>query len=107
TTLALPLLVSIFDVIGLAASYVVGVELLGVNSGAFVGEMVAKVIPMDLYAGWLKALGFGFLVGVICTYMGYRAEPTTEGVAHATTQAVVVSSVSILILDYVLTSFFL
>ncbi|MBL1352825.1 MAG: ABC transporter permease [Zetaproteobacteria bacterium] len=107
TTLALPLLVSLFDVIGLAASYVVGVELLGVNAGAFTGEMVAKVIPMDLYAGWLKALVFGFLVGVICTYMGYRAEPTTEGVAHATTQAVVVSSVSILILDYILTSIFL
>ncbi len=107
TTLALPLLVSIFDVIGLAASYIVGVDLLGVNSGAFIGEMVAKVVPMDLYSGWLKALVFGFLVGVICTYMGYRAEPTTEGVAHATTQAVVVSSVSILILDYVLSSFFL
>jgi len=107
TTLALPLLVSIFNVIGLAASYVVGVDLLGVNAGAFWGEMVNKVVPMDLYAGWLKALGFGFFIGVICTYMGYRAEPTTEGVAHATTQAVVISSVSVLILDYVLSSFFL
>jgi len=107
TMLALPLLVSLFDVIGLAASYVIGVDLLGVNAGAFVGEMVAKVVPMDLYAGWWKALGFGFLIGVICTYMGYRAEPTTEGVAKATTQAVVISSVSVLMLDYILTSFFL
>ncbi len=106
-TLALPLLVSMFDVVGLGASYIVGVDLLGVNSGAFWGEMVAKVEPMDLYSGWLKSLCFGFLIGVICTYMGYRAQPTTEGVAQATTQAVVVSSVSVLVVDYILSSFFL
>ncbi|MCF7821916.1 MAG: MlaE family lipid ABC transporter permease subunit [Mariprofundaceae bacterium] len=107
TTIALPLLVSMFDIIGLAAGYVVGVELLGVNAGAFTGEMIAKVLPEDLYAGWTKALAFGALVGSVCTYIGYRAVPTTEGVARATTQAVVIGSVGILMLDYVLTSFFL
>jgi len=107
TTLALPLLVSMFDIIGLGAGYVVGVELLGVNAGAFTGEMIAKIFPDDLYAGWTKAVAFGLLVGSICTYMGYRAVPTTEGVAKATTQAVVIGSVGILMLDYVLTSFFL
>ena len=105
--IALPLLVSMFDIIGLGAGYIVGVELLGVNGGAFVGEMIAKITPMDLYAGWVKALGFGVLIGVICTYMGYRATPTTEGVAKATTQAVVIGSVGVLVLDYILTSFFL
>jgi len=105
--IALPLLISMFDIIGLGAGYIVGVELLGVNGGAFVGEMIAKITPMDLYAGWVKALGFGILIGVVCTYMGYRAEPTTEGVAKATTQAVVIGSVGVLILDYILTSFFL
>jgi phospholipid/cholesterol/gamma-HCH transport system permease protein len=39
--------------------------------------------------------------------MGYRAVPTTEGVARATTQAVVTGSVGILMLDYILASFFL
>jgi phospholipid/cholesterol/gamma-HCH transport system permease protein len=107
TTIALPLLVSMFDIIGLAAGYVVGVELLGVNAGAFTGEMIDKVLPEDLYAGWTKALAFGALVGSVCTYIGYRAVPTTEGVARATTQAVVIASVGILMLDYVLTSFFL
>jgi len=105
--IALPILVTMFDIIGLMAGYIVGVELLGVNGGAFIGEMIAKVTPMDLYAGWVKALGFGILIGVICTYMGYRAKPTTEGVAKATTQAVVVGSVGVLMLDYILTSFFL
>ena len=105
--IALPLLISMFDIIGLGAGYIVGVELLGVNGGAYVGEMIAKTTPMDLYAGWVKAIGFGILIGIICTYMGYRATPTTEGVAKATTQAVVIGSVGVLVLDYILTSFFL
>jgi len=106
-TLVLPLLIALFDLIGIASGYVVGVELLGVNPGAFIAEMQAKVTTHDINAGWVKAVGFGFLVGVICTYIGYRATPTTEGVGKATTQAVVLSSVGILILDYILTSFFL
>ena len=107
TIIALPILVSMFDIIGLAAGYVVGVEMLGVNAGAFTGEMIAKILPEDLYAGWTKALVFGALIGSVCTYMGYRAEPTTEGVAKATTQAVVIGSVGVLMMDYILTSFFL
>ncbi|MDQ6960274.1 MAG: MlaE family lipid ABC transporter permease subunit [Mariprofundaceae bacterium] len=106
-TLVLPLLIALFDLIGIASGYVVGVDLLGVNPGAFIAEMQAKVTTHDINAGWVKAIGFGFLVGVICTYVGYRATPTTEGVGKATTQAVVFSSVGILILDYILTSFFL
>jgi len=107
TILALPLLIAMFDVVGLAAGYVIGVELLGVNSGAFIGEMITKVEMKDLNIGWIKAIGFGCLIGFICTWYGFRAEPTTEGVAKATTQAVVLSSVSVLILDYIITSFFL
>ena len=107
TVIALPLLVAIFDVVGLAAGYVIGVDLLGVNAGAFIGEMVTKVAMEDLNIGWVKAVGFGLLVGTICTWYGYRAEATTEGVARATTQAVVLSCVSVLVLDYILTSFFL
>jgi phospholipid/cholesterol/gamma-HCH transport system permease protein len=107
TTMAVPLLVAFFDVIGIAAAYVLAVNLLGVNRGSFIAEMVAKVTTHDLNTGWIKAVAFGFIIGVICTYIGYRATPTTEGVAKATTQAVVIASVSVLIFDYILTSFFL
>lgn len=106
-TLVLPLLIALFDLIGMGAGYVVGVELLGVNPGAFIAEMQAKVTTHDINTGWIKAVAFGFLIGVICTYVGYRATPTTEGVGKATTRAVVYSSVGILMLDYILTSFFL
>jgi len=107
TTLVLPLLIALFDLIGMGSGYLVGVDLLGVNPGAFIAEMQAKVTTHDINTGWIKAVAFGFLVGVICTYIGYRATPTTEGVGKATTQAVVLSSVGILMLDYILTSFFL
>ncbi len=107
TTLALPLLVAVFDMIGIGAGYVVGVELLGVNPGSYIAEMTAKITMHDINGGWVKAVVFGFMIGSICTYMGYRSEPTTEGVARATTRAVVVASVSVLVVDYILTSFFL
>jgi phospholipid/cholesterol/gamma-HCH transport system permease protein len=107
TTIAVPLLVAIFDVIGIGSGYIVGVELLGVNPGAYMAELIAKITMHDINGGWTKAIVFGFLIGIICTYMGYRSEPTTEGVARATTQAVVIASVGVLIIDYILTSFFL
>jgi len=106
-TLVLPLLIALFDLIGMGAGYQVGVELLGVNPGAYITEMQTKVTTHDINTGWIKAVAFGFLIGVICTYIGYRATPTTEGVGKATTQAVVLSSVGILMLDYILTSFYL
>ncbi|MDX8383481.1 MAG: MlaE family lipid ABC transporter permease subunit [Ghiorsea sp.] len=105
--LSLPLLVGIFDVVGLYASYLIGVEMLGVNGGVFMGEMIDKISIHDIYAGWTKAVFFGLCIGVICTFMGQRAAPTTEGVAKATTQAVMLCSVMVLVLDYIITSFFL
>jgi len=105
--LCLPLLVAIFDVVGLFAGYLIGVEMLGVNAGTYIGETVDKIVMKDIMAGFTKSVYFGLLIGIICTFMGQRAKPTTEGVAKATTQAVMICSVMILILDYIITSFFL
>ncbi len=105
--LSLPLLVAIFDVVGLFAGYLIGVDMLGVNGGVYIGETIDKIGMNDIEAGMVKSLYFGLLVGVICTYMGYRATATTEGVAKATTQAVMLCSVMVLILDYIITSFYL
>jgi len=105
--LSLPLLVAIFDVIGLFAGYIIGVEMLGVNGGVYIGETIDKIVLLDVYAGLTKSIFFGLLIGVICTFMGEKATPTTEGVAKATTQAVMLCSVMVLVLDYIITSFFL
>ena len=105
--ISLPLLTAFFDLIGILGGYLVGVKLLGVNEGAYFGKMTSAVMFSDIWGGLVKSVGFGVLITWIASYMGYTAEPTTEGVSRATTNTVVVTSLSILIVDYILTSLLL
>jgi phospholipid/cholesterol/gamma-HCH transport system permease protein len=105
--MSLPLLTAFFDVVGIMGGYLVGVQLLGVNAGAYFGKMIAAVTFADIYGGVIKSLSFGLLIAWISCFIGFSAEPTTEGVSRATTHAVVVTSVSILVVDYILTSLLL
>ncbi|MCG8619517.1 MAG: MlaE family lipid ABC transporter permease subunit [Desulfobacterales bacterium] len=105
--ISLPLLTAFFNVVGIFGGYLVGVKLLGVNEGAYFGKMVSAVTFTDIFGGVLKSLTFGLLIAWICSFMGYTAQATTEGVSRATTQAVVFSSLSILVMDYILTSLLL
>jgi phospholipid/cholesterol/gamma-HCH transport system permease protein len=104
---ALPLLTAIFDVVGVYGGYLVGVELLGLSSGTYFGEMRTAVDMKDINGGFVKSVIFGVLVTWICSYKGYTAGYGAEGVSKATTEAVVLSSVVVLVADYVLTSFLL
>jgi len=104
--LVFPLLTAMFNLIGIFGGYLVGVKLLGLNSGVYFGEMASKVEMSDLMGGFWKSLAFGLLVVWICTYKGYNCGHGAEGVSKATTSAVVMSSVIILISDYFLTSMF-
>jgi phospholipid/cholesterol/gamma-HCH transport system permease protein len=105
--ISLPLLTAFFDLVGIAGGYLVGVKLLGVNEGAYIGKMVTAITFSDIYGGILKSFCFGILITWISTFMGFTAEPTTEGVSRATTNTVVITSLSILVLDYILTSLLL
>lgn len=105
--LSVPLLTAIFDVVGIFGGYMVGVRLLGVNEGAFFGEMISSTSFDDIYGGFIKSVVFGLMVTWICSFVGYISTPTTEGVSRATTNAVVVTSLAILMMDYVLTSILL
>ena len=105
--ISLPLLTTIFDLIGIGGGYVVGVKLLGVNEGAYFGEMVRAVEFLDIYGGFVKSLVNGLIITWVCSFIGYAAVATTEGVARATTNAVVTTSVLILVMDYILTSLLL
>jgi phospholipid/cholesterol/gamma-HCH transport system permease protein len=69
--------------------------------------MVSAITFTDIYGGILKSFCFGILITWISTYMGFTCEPTTEGVSRATTNTVVLTSLSILIVDYILTSLLL
>lgn len=105
--IAMPLLASIFGVmaIGIAGGHAVGVEMLGVDAGSYWSQIRSSVDVQDILDGLTKAVVFGIAVTWIAVYQGYHAEPTSEGVSRATTSTVVLSSLSILALDFILTAF--
>ena len=102
--IALPLLTALFDVIGIYGGYLIGVQLLGLSPGTYFGEMASSVGMADIRMGLLKSLSFGLLVTWICTYKGFYTGYGAEGVSRATTEAVVLSSVLVLVVDYFITS---
>jgi phospholipid/cholesterol/gamma-HCH transport system permease protein len=105
--IALPLLVAVFNVIGLFGAQLIGVQLMGVDPGAFWSQMQAAVEIDDVAEGVVKSIVFGSACSGVAVYEGYHAPPTAAGVGLATTRTVVTSSVLILLLDYVLTARFL
>jgi phospholipid/cholesterol/gamma-HCH transport system permease protein len=105
--IAMPLLVAIFNLVGLFGAQLVGVSLMGVDAGAFWSQMQGSVELDDVNEGIIKSLVFGFACTLIAVYEGYNAVPTAEGVGLATTRTVVASSVLTLLLDYILTAAFL
>lgn len=105
--IAMPLLCAIFDVVGIYGGWLVGVKLLGVNPGAYFTEMYRAVEWKDVYSGIVKSFSFGIIIAWVGCYKGYYAGHGAEGVSRATTEAVVLTSVLILIWDYVLTSLLL
>jgi len=102
--IVLPLLTAIFDVVGLFGGYLTGVKVLGVVKDTYFGEMANYVDIGDILEGIYKSLCFGALITWICCYKGYYAGFGAKGVSKATTQAVVISCVSVLIWDYFMTS---
>jgi len=105
--IAMPLLSVIFCVIGLYGAQLVGVQLMGVDSGSFWSQMQAAVQLRDIREGLTKSCIFGIACSLIAVHQGYNATPTAEGVGRATTRTVVRSAVVVLFLDYLLTSAFL
>lgn len=102
--IAMPLLTSLFNVIGIFGGYIVSVGLLGLSSGTFVSEMVSAVDSVDIYSGLIKSFVFGIIFGWVSCYKGYNCGFGAVGVNKATTQSVVTASVAVLITDYFLTS---
>lgn len=101
---AMPLLASIFNVIGILGGYIVGVGLLGLSSGTFMTQIISSVDTVDVYSGLIKSIVFGFIFGWVSCYKGYHCGFGAVGVNKATTQSVVTASVAVLVTDYFLTS---
>jgi phospholipid/cholesterol/gamma-HCH transport system permease protein len=99
-----PLLSIVFNFLGMLGSYFVGVALLEINEATFFDRIYAYVKSEDLWNGIVKAAAFGIIISVVGCRKGFLTEGGAEGVGRATTQAVVVSSVTILVADYFLTA---
>ena len=102
--IAMPLLVAIFTAIGLFGAHVVSVDLLSVDVGAFWQQMQLSVDIDDIQEGIIKSIVFGIVASLLAVWEGYNAIPTAEGVGRATTRTVVITAISVLILDFMITA---
>jgi phospholipid/cholesterol/gamma-HCH transport system permease protein len=107
--ISFPILTTVFDLIGIIGGYISGVMLLGLNSGVYFHSIQANVELKDITDGLIKAVVFAVIVATVCCYQGYFAHMREDShgakaVGLATTSAVVISCVLILVSDYVVTS---
>lgn len=103
--IAMPLLAAMFSAVGILGGYVVGVLMIGIDSGQFWSQMQGGVDVMeDIGNGIVKSFVFGVACTFVALYQGYEAQATPEGVAQATTRTVVISSLAVLLLDFLLTA---
>lgn len=103
TVMALPLLTAESVVVGIGASYVVGVYLLKIDAAYAWANMIKYSHAQDVITGLSKALIFGGLTAIVSCYKGMHCGQGAEGVGRATTEAVVYASISVLISNFFLT----
>jgi len=104
--ISMPFLAALFSMMGVFGGYLVAVPMIGIDDGAFWSQMQANVdFHEDIVNGVIKSCVFGVACTIIALFEGYDAPPTAEGVSRATTRTVVNSSLAVLGLDFVLTSF--
>jgi len=102
---SMPLLAAMFSAVGILGAYVVAVLLIGVDPGNFWAIMQAKVdVWRDVGNGVIKSAVFGIICTFVALHQGWETKATPEGVAYATTRTVVISSLSVLGMDFVLTA---
>jgi len=107
-----PLLTALFDLIGILGGYLSGVLIMGANGGTYFHRVQASLDMKDVMDGFAKSIVFAIIVATVCCYQGYFAHMRTDGhgakaVGLATTSAVVISCVLILVSDYIVTSLLL
>lgn len=102
--ISMPLLAAVFSAIGLFGAHIVGVNLLGVDVGAFWQQIQQTLELSDVYEGIVKSLVFGVVASSLAVWEGYNAIPTAEGVGRATTRTVVITAIAVLFLDFIITA---
>ncbi len=106
-SIAMLVLLTIYsDLIGMVGGYIVGVFKLGLSSYSYFNRTVHALVLKDVYTGLIKAFVFGIVISTVSCYYGFKAKGGAEGVGHATTMAVVISFISIIVFDTFFTAFF-
>ncbi|MEK7773631.1 MAG: ABC transporter permease [Deltaproteobacteria bacterium] len=100
-----PLLTIITDFVGVVGGYMVGVKLLGINPGVYIGRTIDYVQIGDIFNGLTKSVMFGLITTLVASYHGFYTTGGAEGVGRAATSSVVLGSVLILVSDYIISSF--
>ncbi|REJ86257.1 MAG: ABC transporter permease [Acidobacteria bacterium] len=103
TTIVLPLLVVLSNVVGIYGGYLVSVVLMGANPVSYIDRSFQFMELADVTSGLIKAAVFGFIIALIGCLKGYRTRGGAKGVGNSTTKAVVAASISVLIVDFFLT----
>ena len=99
TVFVLPLLVAVADFVGLIGGFVVAHFTLRLGAVQFWTRAIDALAPGDIVQGMVKPLIFGFVIATVGCYEGMRVKGGTQGVGRATTSAVVLSSVTVIVLD--------
>jgi phospholipid/cholesterol/gamma-HCH transport system permease protein len=99
-----PVLTLLANVVGTIGSYIISVYLFNVDSAGYMDYMFDFLSPRDIICGLIKSAVMGIMVATICCFNGLRTAQGAKGVGDSATKAVVVSSVSILVADYILTT---
>lgn len=104
--LMLPILVLVADIIGVMGGTLVGVYRLDFNLETYLRQTWNVLQAIDVVSGLIKAAVFGFLIALFGCFYGYSSRGGAQGVGAATTNAVVSSSIAILVSNYLLTQAF-
>ena len=99
----LPILTIFADVIGIFGGYMVGVWQFGIRHRIYMNKSFDFLATDDIICGLIKTIFFGAMIVVVSCYKGFTTSGGAEGVGKATTSAVVISIVLILVMDYFLT----
>jgi len=103
----MPVLILICDVMALIGGWLVGCTVIQISSFFYWDSVFEVLTPAYIWGGVIKAVAFGFVIGVVSCYSGMKTGFGSEGVGKATTRAVVISSISILSIDFLLTKIFI
>jgi phospholipid/cholesterol/gamma-HCH transport system permease protein len=102
--ISMPLLAAIFSAIGMFGAHLVGVELFQVDVGSFWQQIQLTIEISDVNEGILKSVVFGVAASLIAVWEGYNTVPTAEGVGRATTRTVVITAITVLVFDFMITA---